>query len=281
MGLNALADILEHKRRLLKEKGAFFLSLKEKARALPSVEGGRFQAAISRPGQINLIAEIKKASPSAGMICENFDPQTIARIYAGHRAAAISVLTEDKYFGGKPEYVEQVSAAVGLPVLTKDFIIDAGQIYEARLNGASAVLLIVAILHDEQLYDLRETAESVGLDCLVEVHDFNELKRALAIGAEIVGINNRNLNTLEVDLRMCETLIPSIPKGKVIVAESGINTHDEIKILEGLGVHAVLIGEAFMREEDIGRKIDEVMRGETKSNKQIPNHKQYTMPKRQ
>ncbi len=260
MGPNFLNDILEHKRRLLEEKNAFFLSLKEKALALPPLEARHFRAKISRPGQVNLIAEIKKASPSAGIIREDFDPFYIARIYAQHRAAAISVLTEDKYFMGKPEYIKLVSAAVDLPILAKDFIIDEAQIYEARLNGASAVLLIVAVLNNEQLHSLRETAESVGLDCLVEVHTSDELKRALASGAQIIGINNRNLSTLEVDIRTCEALIPSIPKGKVIVAESGIKTHGEMKMLEGLGAHAVLIGETFMREADMGKKIDEMMR---------------------
>ena len=248
MSSKFLEDVVDHKRRLLREQGAFFLSLREKAHALPVREGGRFRLGISRPGWINLIAEIKKASPSAGIIKNG--------------AAAVSVLTEDKYFKGKAKYVKEVTAVVDLPVLAKDFIIDAGQIYEARLNGASAVLLIAAILSDTQLYDLRETAESMGLDCLVEVHNPEDLKRALANGAEIIGVNNRNLKTLKVDIRTCATLIPSIPKGKVIVAESGIKTHDEIKMLEGLGAHAVLIGETFMREADIGRKIDEVMRGD-------------------
>lgn len=261
MACNILNDILEHKRCLLKEKSAFFLSLKELALALPPLEVGHFRAKISRPGQVNLIAEIKKASPSAGIIREDFDPYSIANVYERHGAAAISVLTEDKYFMGKPDYIKLVSAAVDLPVLAKDFVVDESQIYEARLNGASAVLLITAILTDAQLYALRKTAESIGLGCLVEAHDSDELKRALASGAEIIGINNRDLSTLEVDLQTCEKLIPSIPKGKVIVGESGIKTHNEIKMLNDLGAHAVLIGETFMREKDIGRKIDEVMRG--------------------
>ena len=135
-----LNDIIEHKRRLLIEKSAFFFSLKERALALPPLEAGHFRAKISRPGQVNLIAEIKKASPSAGIIREDFDPYSIARVYEQHRAAAVSVLTEDKYFAGRPDYIKLVSAAVDLPVLAKDFIIDAAQIYEARINGASAVL---------------------------------------------------------------------------------------------------------------------------------------------
>lgn len=261
MASNILNDILEHKRWLLKEKSAFFLSVKEQVLALPPLEAGHFRAKISRPGQVNLIAEIKKASPSAGIIRDDFDPYAIAKVYEQHRAAAISVLTEDKYFNGRPEYIKLVREAVDLPILAKDFIIDAAQIYEARLNGASAVLLIVAILTNEQIHSLKETAESVGMDCLIEVHDSTELKRALANGAEVIGINNRNLSTLEVDIRTCEQLIPTIPKGKVIVAESGIRTHSEVTILKDLGAHAVLIGETFMKEKDVGRKIDEVMRG--------------------
>ncbi|MBZ0165312.1 MAG: indole-3-glycerol phosphate synthase TrpC, partial [Candidatus Omnitrophica bacterium] len=205
------------------------------------------------------IAEIKKASPSLGVIREDFDLLQIAEIYREHHAAAISVLTEDKYFLGKPAYVKKVSEYVRLPVLMKDFFIDENQIYEALVHGASAILLIAAILDDTEMKTLMRKAEELDIDCLVEVHDEQELERVLGLGAQIIGINNRNLHTFEVTLETCRQLIPKIPSGKIIVAESGIKTHDDIRELHELGAHAALIGETFMRAADIGQKISDVM----------------------
>lgn len=256
-----LPTILAHKRQLLAHKKDFYTGLREKAQE--AVSAGRvnsFKQKISQPGQINLIAEIKKASPSAGVIRKDFNVETIAKIYADHKAAAISVLTEDKYFLGKPEDVQAVTKCVNLPVLTKDFIVSDGQIYEAKVNGAAAVLLIVAILGDSELKGLLNIAHEFGLDCLVEVHDEKELDRAMKAGAQIIGVNNRDLRTLDVSMKTGERLVPRIPKDRVIVAESGIRTNDDVRRLKDLGAHAVLIGEAFMRAVDIGRKIDEVMR---------------------
>ena len=256
-----LEQIVEHKKDFLQQRKEFYSSLKDKFSQAPKLSSEIFKRVISRSGQINLIAEIKKASPSAGIIRQDFNPLRIAQIYVEHHAAALSVLTEEKYFLGQPEFIKQISEKHNIPILTKDFIIDEGQIYEARINGASAILLIVAILKDSELQHLMSVAQSLGLDCLVEVHDERELKRALDSGASIIGINNRNLKTLKVDLKISEQLIPRIPKGKIIVAESGIQTHQDVQMFKKLGAHAVLIGETFMRAKDIGKKVDELMKG--------------------
>ncbi|MCK5178051.1 MAG: indole-3-glycerol-phosphate synthase, partial [Candidatus Omnitrophica bacterium] len=167
------------------------------------------------------------------------------------------------YFLGKPEFVKQISKAVNIPILAKDFIIDEGQIHEALANGANAVLLIVAILDDVQLKGLIDRARSLGLDCLVEIHNTNELKRACAAGAEIIGVNNRDLHAFVVDMQTCKRLIPKVPEGKIIVGESGFKKYSEVKALKNIGAHGVLIGETFMREQDIGKKIRKVLYGQS------------------
>lgn len=256
-----LTNILDYKRALNKEKRDFYFSLKWKAKEC--VRPHWFRDMIDGPGQIKLIAEIKKASPSKGLIREDFDPVAIAKIYAENHATAISVLTEDKYFLGKPECIKQVSEVVNLPVLAKDFIIDEGQIYEALANGAHAILLIVAILDDAKLKALIDTAHSFGLDCLVEIHNESELKRACAAGAQVIGVNNRDLHAFVVDMQICNRLIPQIPEGKVIVGESGFKKYSQIKALKEIGAHGVLIGETFMREQNIGKKVKEVLYGKS------------------
>ncbi len=258
-----LKKILEYKRSLLADKKVFFNSLKIKAQKEKLSRYFLFQEAISKPGQINLIAEIKKASPSQGIIRKNFDVLQLAEIYVQNGAAALSILTEDKFFLGKIPYLRTVSERLGIPLLTKDFIIDEVQIYEAFYFGTSAILLIVAILDDEQLRHLMQVAGNLDLDCLVEIHNEQELERALKANAKIIGINNRDLHTFNVDFKISEKIIPQIPKDKIIVAESGIKTHEEIKILQQLGVHAVLIGETFLREADVAKKVKEVMHGST------------------
>lgn len=259
MNRDFLKEIVEYKKELLAQKSGYYAALKKNVKTSPHSRYGLFKKAVSKPGRINLIAEIKKASPSAGIIREPFDLNGLARIYAENGADALSVLTEDKYFLGKPTYIRKVSEEVLLPVLTKDFIIHEHQIYETFCQGASAVLLIVAILEDAVLKDLIQLADHLDMDCLVEVHDENELSRALLADADIIGINHRNLATLLIDLSLSEKLVPQIPKGKVIVAESGIKTHEEIKKLQGLGVNAVLIGESFLRAGDVGAKVREIM----------------------
>lgn len=256
-----LPEIIQHKKKSIAEKKSFYASLKKKLGQDKYTRYSLFKRMISKKGEMNLIAEIKKASPSQGLLREEFDIMNIAKIYVEHKVAAISVLTEEKYFLGKPQYVKRVSDNFNVPVLVKDFVLDEGQIYEARFLGASAVLLIAAILKDSELKDFLQLAHHLDLDCLVEVHSKNELERALKINTEIIGINNRDLKTFEVSLQTCRDLIPKVPKDKVIVAESGLRTHKEIIELQGLGAHAVLIGETFMKEKDIGKKIKEVMSG--------------------
>lgn len=258
---NFLQEIVAYKKDLIKKKKVFFNTLRDKVQDEPHSRYRLFKKAISVDGKINLIAEIKKASPSKGIIRQDFSIQSLARAYVDSGAVALSVLTEDKYFAGKPPYVRDVSDHFNIPVLTKDFILDEMQVFETFSFGSSAILLIVAILSDKELKHLMKTASNLDLDCLVEVHDDDELKRALDVGAEIVGVNNRNLKTFEVDLGVSEKLIPMIPKDKVIVAESGIKTHQDIKMLSDLGVNAVLIGETFLRSFDVKQKVQEVMYG--------------------
>jgi len=249
-----------HKRSLLDSRKPYYEGLKKNL-VRSSRARGIFKKAISKPGNINLIAEIKKASPSRGILRKDFDVLAIARTYVDNKAAAISVLTEDKYFLGKPADLKMVSQAFPVPTLMKDFIIDECQIIEASDNGGAAVLLIAAMLSDSQLKDLAQAAQAMDLDPLVEVHDESELDRVLKSGASIIGVNNRDLRTFKVDLEQCLRMIPRVPKDKVIVAESGFRTHDDVRRARDAGAHAVLIGETFMACEDIGQKIKDVMYG--------------------
>ncbi len=259
MSRDFLNEIVEYKKELLAQKSGYYAALKKNVKTSPHSRYGLFKKAIEKPGRVNLIAEIKKASPSVGIIREPFDLTGLAKTYAQNGADALSVLTEDKYFLGKPTYIHKVSQEVLLPILTKDFIIHEHQIFETFCQGSSAILLIVAILEDALLKDLIQVASDLDMDCLVEVHDESELHRALKADAEIIGINHRNLATLTIDLTVSEKLVPQIPKDKVIVAESGIKTHAEIEKLQALGVNAVLIGESFLRSADVGAKVKEIM----------------------
>ena len=261
MASDFLKTILEKKRAYNERKRPFYDNLKEHLDETPYERYGLFKMGISRPGKINLIAEIKKASPSKGVIRADFNAEALAQIYQDCGAAAISVLTEEDYFLGKTAYLKQISEKFNTPTLMKDFIIDEGQIYEGRYCGASAVLLIVAALTDQQLQYLLAVGHKLDVDCLVEVHGAEELDRALSCGADIIGINNRDLHTFNVDLATSEKLIPRIPKGKVIVVESGISMHVEVERLKAAGAHAVLIGETFLREKDVAKKVKEVMFG--------------------
>ncbi len=262
MANDFLNTILDKKRVHNERKRSFYDNIKKHLDATAYARYGLFKKAIARPGQVNLIAEIKKASPSQGVIRPNFYVDELAGIYQQAGVAAMSVLTEEDYFLGKPAYLKQVSERFNTPTLMKDFIIDEGQVYEGRYCGASAVLLIVAALTDEQLRYLLAVGRKLDMDCLVEVHDEQELERALVCEAEIIGINNRNLHTFKVDIATSERLIPGIPKDKVIVAESGISSHAEVLRLQKAGAHAVLIGETFLREKDVAQKIREVMYGQ-------------------
>jgi len=215
------------------------------------------QAINHRPCAI--IAEVKRSSPSKGRIRDDFDPVQIASIYQEHGARAVSVLTDKQFFEGNGAYLAAIKKAIALPLLRKDFIIDAYQIYESRILGADALLLIAAILEPRQLQEYIELAEQLGLAPLVEVHDKEELAKALVAGAEIIGINNRDLQTFSTDLKRTLELAPIIPQGKIVVTESGITTRKDIELLMAAGINCFLIGEALMRADDIGEKLRELL----------------------
>ncbi|WP_313525148.1 indole-3-glycerol phosphate synthase TrpC [Anaerotignum sp.] len=208
-----------------------------------------FQKALEQEG-ISFICEIKKASPSKGLIAQEFPYLNISRDYEQASAAAISVLTEPQFFNGSPQYLKEISASTKIPTLCKDFIIDAYQIYEAKILGASAVLLIAEILEEEKLKTFLQLAESLGMSALVESHSLPQLKKSLRCGAKIVGVNNRNLETFEVDIKTALTLREYVPSNILFVAESGIQTPEHIKLLSDSGIDGVLIGETFMRAND-------------------------------
>ena len=216
-------------------------------------------AAALHGDQIRLIAEVKRASPSRGILCPDFEPVTLAARYAQGGAAAISVLTEENYFGGSLDHLVAVREVVDLPLLRKDFIFDPYQVYEAAAYGADALLLIVAILSQEQLTELLSLSHSLGLECLVEVHNEAEVNRAVTSGAGVIGINNRNLRTFSVDINTTRRLRPLLPRGQIVVSESGIRSHQDVMKLKQWGINAVLIGEALVTASDIPSKMKEFL----------------------
>jgi indole-3-glycerol phosphate synthase len=242
------------------------------AKARAPLDGLRTQATKTRPPRsfadalrgvaIGLIAEVKQASPSRGLLRKDFDPVALAKSYAAAGAGAISVLTDEKHFQGSLEHLSAIREALpdGPPLLRKDFLFDEYQLYEARCAGADAVLLITAILEPPLLSELIAKSVYLGMDSLVEVHEEAELERALGAGAQVIGINNRDLRTFDVDLATTERLAPLVSGGRTIVAESGISTRDDIRRLEDAGVHAVLIGEALVTAPDAGAKIRELLK---------------------
>ncbi|WP_457677531.1 indole-3-glycerol phosphate synthase TrpC [Thermovibrio sp.] len=247
--MDILRKILEHKMAEVEEKKRRFnLSvLREEAERLKTPFD--FKREITREG-VNIIAEVKKASPSKGVIRENFNPVEIAKAYERGGARAISVLTDEKFFQGSPFYLRQIAEAVNLPVLRKDFIIDEFQIYGAKALGASSFLLIVAALSDSQLKNFIELGRELSMEPLVETHDEEEVERALKAGAEIIGVNNRDLRTFKVDLSTTLRLLPIIKgEGRALVSESGIKSKEEMLRLKEAGVDAFLVGETLMRAE--------------------------------
>ncbi len=227
-----------------------------------------FFGALKQPrrGDVGLIAEVKKASPSLGVICTDFDPVRIAREYEAAGASCLSVLTDEKFFQGSLDYLRSIRQAVSLPLLRKDFIIDERQILEAIEGGADAILLIVAILSDEQLSHFHALADAAGLTALVEVHDEAELERALRSGARLVGVNNRDLKNFRVDLGTTERLAARVhtaadgsSTGRLLVAESGIHTRADVERLRQCGSRAILVGESLMKSGDIALKIEELL----------------------
>ena len=209
-------------------------------------------------GRAAVIAEIKKASPSKGVLREAFDPAAIARSYAKGGASCLSILTDREFFHGAPEYLRQGREACALPVLRKDFIVDPWQVYESRLMGADCILLIVKALGDAQMAELAGLASDLGMDALLEVHDGEELERALALKPPFVGINNRDLESFHTDLAVTLNLLPSIPKDCLTVTESGIGTREDVARMRARGVNGFLVGEAFMRADDPGEKLAEL-----------------------
>jgi indole-3-glycerol phosphate synthase len=220
-----------------------------------------FGEALTRPG-LSLVAEFKRRSPSAGQIRDGAEPAELARAYEEGGAAALSVLTDERHFGGSLSDLSEARAACELPILQKDFLIDRYQIYEAAVAGADAILLIVAALDDDDLDTFHAEARELDLDCLIEVHRESELERALTVDADLIGINNRNLDDFSVDVQTTFELITDVPAGKAVVSESGIADRDTLDELERVGVDAVLIGEALMRAEDPAAKVRELTAGE-------------------
>jgi indole-3-glycerol phosphate synthase len=246
--MNRLEEILRVKREEIKPLRPRAAELERQARARSDFRG--FRAALHQLDEkLAVIAEIKKASPSAGVIATSFEPVEIAKKYERSGANAISVLTDTKFFQGKLQDLTEARRAASLPLLRKDFILDEIQIVESAANGADAILLIVAALEQEQLVDLLRATEQRRLDALVEVHTHEELNRALDAGAQIIGINNRDLATFDVDLRVMEELCREVPDEIVLVCESGIKTPQDVARVKACGVEAILVGEALMRCE--------------------------------
>lgn len=251
-----LSLILEAKKKrieVLKKNRQAFLSLIKKVPAALS-----FQKAIKKEGKVSLIAEIKQASPSAGILRKDFSHLELAKLYKRAKVSAISVVTEEDFFLGKVNYIADIKKETGLPVLRKDFILDEVQILESRAVGADCLLLVVGILSEEKLQSLYKLSKGLGMDVLVEVNTEKELKKALTLGADIIGVNNRNLHTFQVKLERSKKLMPFIPEGVIKVSESGISTLKDVLLLKGLGVDAVLVGGALMKAENIEEKLKEL-----------------------
>ncbi len=253
-----LGHILENKRQEVEAKKAVQSLSELKALTQDKLPTRDFERALRLPG-MSLIAEVKKASPSKGILREAFKPVEIAQKYEEGGARAISVLTNEKFFQGHLDFIAAIKEKVKLPLLRKDFIVDIYQVYESHVAGADAILLIVACLTDVLLRELYHLAKELKLACLIEVHDRKELERALNLGVEIIGINNRDLKTFATGIEVTLDLMRDIPKDRIVVSESGITEHNDIKRLEESGVQAVLVGEALMKASDIKGMIRKLM----------------------
>jgi indole-3-glycerol phosphate synthase len=262
IGKNIMSDILNKIVAVKREEVAAALAKKSLAAMRADAESrvltrdfeGAMRAKIAA-GQAAVIAEIKKASPSKGVLRADFIPADIAQSYAEHGAACLSVLTDKQFFQGSVDYLKQARASCDLPVLRKDFMVDAYQVYEARAMGADAVLLIAACLDDAQMADLEAIARSLDMAVLVEVHDRAELERALKLKTRLVGINNRNLRTFEVTLQTTLDMLPDVPADRLLVTESGILKVEDVQRMRNVHVHAFLVGEAFMRAAEPGEAL--------------------------
>jgi indole-3-glycerol phosphate synthase len=259
MAVSILDEIVATKRREV-AAARLRMPLEElEAQAVEAPPVRDFRAALEGPGPIQLIAEVKKASPSARVIRADFDPIAIARTYQAHGAACLSVLTDVPYFQGHLSYLARIRAAVAIPLLRKDFLIDEYQVVEARLAGADAILLIAEILDDAMMDHLIARARALGMAALVEFHDEANLPRVLAAGADLVGINNRDLRRFVTDLDLTLRLRDQVPPGVVLVSESGIKTRRDVERLEAAGVSAILVGETLMRADDIGLAVERLL----------------------
>jgi len=254
-----LDEIIAHKKEELAETKRQTPLTNIKSEASDAGPARGFGRSLTGPGDMRLIAEVKKASPSRGVIRDDFDPVMIAKAYEESGASCLSVLTERKFFQGSLDHLGRIRKAVTLPLLRKDFIIDEYQIHEARAAGADAILLIAACLETQQLGDYLGIARRLGLDALVESHTYAELDKSLLAGATLVGINNRDLRTFTVSLQTTLDLIKDIPDDCTVVSESGIKTRDDVLRLRQAGVDAILVGESLLREKDIGRKVKELL----------------------
>ncbi|HDZ01235.1 MAG TPA: indole-3-glycerol phosphate synthase TrpC [Nitrospirae bacterium] len=265
--MSVLEEILNNKKEELKQTKSSVPLSGLKARLTDVKETRPFKVSVTRGrGEaVKLIAELKKASPSEGRIREDFNVNEIIKTYDKKQVAAISVLTESRYFEGSLDYLNLARSKTEKPLLRKDFIVDDYQIYEARVNGADAVLLITAALDRSHMDDLLGLSKELSLDCLVEVHNHKELDQALRSGADIIGINNRDLVTLKTSIDTTFELLKDIPVGKVIVSESGIHAREHVERLSESNVDAILVGTTIMKAEDIGAKIDELMGPSTSS----------------
>ena len=253
-----LDEIVANKRREISKRKARIPLAEYRSRAENMPASHDFARALRQPDRTALIAEIKAASPSRGEIRAEVDPAKIAQLYAANGAAAISVLTDRKFFQGELDHLKAARVGADVPLLRKDFIIDEYQVYESRALQANALLLIAQILDEAQLRAYRQLAESIGLAALVEIHDEAELERALNSGAQIIGINNRNLADFRVDLANTDRLAPLIPREKIVISESGIFTRADVERAHRAGAQAVLVGEALMRAADVGAKTREL-----------------------
>jgi indole-3-glycerol phosphate synthase len=255
--MNKLAEIVASKEPEWRKLEAHAAELRRQA--LLRNDFRQFRTGLQRGGEMALIAEVKKASPSAGIIAADFNPLSQAREYARGGAHALSILTDEKYFHGHLSYLRQIREQVELPLLRKDFIVHELQVYESVVAGADAILLIVAALDDNKLRVLYDLAKTCQLDILVEVHDLPEMERALDLGADIIGINNRNLKTFTVDLATTEELAEEIPSEAVAISESGIKTAEDVRRVRACGINAVLVGETLMRAKNVPEAIKELL----------------------
>jgi indole-3-glycerol phosphate synthase len=253
-----LATIADHVRRIVERRRRESPLEALRDRSIFNLPARGFSRSLTA-NRRHIIAEVKKTSPSKGLIRADFDPVSIARDYAAHGASAISVLTEERFFAGSLRHLEEIRAAVNVPLLRKDFTLDPYQIVEAKSYGADAVLLIAALLDVRLMGDLRAQATELALDSMIEVHTERELEAAVEAGAQIIGVNNRDLKTFEVDLSTTARLAPLIPSGTAAVCESGIDSLEQIRLVEQWGVHVFLIGESLMRAPEPGRKLSELL----------------------